>query len=180
MPREPPWIVKLPDPSAPEALRLSCPAERVIPPESVLFPARVKVPAVVLLMEAEPARIAETVPFWSVREDAVRIPVDPVIEPPVRVSAPMVSLLDPKESVPPFTVTAPAFARVLVACPRTSVPAFTVMPPVYSLKALRVSVPDPFFVRAPRARLALEISQFTLRLAFAPTSKTRLASPSLM
>ena len=44
----------------------------------------------------------------------MRVPV-PVIEPPVRVTAPTVSEFEPSESSPPETVTAPVSFRVSVA-----------------------------------------------------------------
>ena len=76
----------------------------------------VTVPPVVFVNAAPvPPRIAETLPDSTAKEVPVKVPVVPAIEPLCRVTAPTVSLFAPMLNEPPFTVTAPASAKVFVA-----------------------------------------------------------------
>lgn len=76
----------------------------------------VTVPAVVLVKAPEPPSLALIVPLWTPYEVPVSLPApEPVMLPLVRVTAPTVSVLVPRASVPPLTLIAPVLARVLVA-----------------------------------------------------------------
>ena len=114
----------------PEPLRARAPLLTEVAPVKVLVLLIVTAPAVVLFRPVVPPRIAPTEPLRSSKSAAlVSTPVVPVRLPPVKVTAPTVSELAPRFSVPPSTVTAPASARVFVAWPRASVPVEIVVPP---------------------------------------------------
>ena len=106
-------------------------------------------PVVDLVRTPVPPMMAEMVPDWTSMDVGVRTPVEPVMLPAWRVTAPRVSELAPRARVPPLTVMGAVAAKVLVAWPSVRVPALTVVRPVKVFTPLRVRLPEPSLVSVP-------------------------------
>ena len=105
-------------------------------------------PVVDLVRTPVPPMMAEMVPDWTPRDVGVRTPVEPVMLPAWRMTAPSVSERAPRARVPPLTVTGAVAAKAL-ATPRVRVPALTVVRPVKVFTPLRVRLPEPSLVSVP-------------------------------
>lgn len=163
-----PESVRVPPPSVtafePMALAFEIvrpPALMVTPPEKLLGFAKVSVPAPDLVSAPEPVMLPEnvfvpasaTVRVWLAAIETL----PPVVPPPCR--EPMVSLVDTVSRTPAV------FARLivpesLIAVPlawlRVNPPALTVVVPEYVFVPLRVSVPEPVFVKPPEPEITPE------------------------